>query len=94
MDTRRWWDEVAVFLALGLLLVLAMLIGYRAAPNAPPARYKVGAWADSDQYWHRLYRYDTHTGKTWKSYISRANYSAVWIEIPEPNQVVPPPNEE
>lgn len=86
-------EEVTLTMLAGSLLAAALaigiLIGYQAAPDPPSARYRVGSWADSDQRWDRVYRYDTHTGKTWRYSIGGLG-SRTWTEIPERDQVAPP----
>lgn len=53
MNARRWVE-------LAIALLLGMVIGYWVAPSA---RYTIGGrWDESACL---LYRYDTHTGKTW-----------------------------
>ena len=87
MDTRRWFELAAA-------LVLGVLIGYGVArstsPDVPERRYMVGHCPDADHKWNRLYRCDTYTGKTWWMALP----SQEWHEIPQPDQVVSPRNEE
>ena len=89
MNARRW-------VVLALVLFLGMLIGYSVAPTA---RYTVGRYGGD----YDLYRYDIRTGKTWR-YFHPSNpnpflpgshdiRTPTWEEIPEPNQVVPLPQE-
>lgn len=94
MKTRRWFELAAA-------LVLGVLIGYGVARStssdvsAPPGvsarHYTVGSLGSSRISNGGLYRYDTHTGKTWLWWISGSGYK--WREIAEPNQGVSPPNE-
>ena len=87
MNKRRWVE-------LAIALLLGVLIGYSVAPSQ---RYTVGQWGESD-----LYRYDTHTGKTWlyrlivippdpwvKPNLRTEPDLRTWKQIPEPNQVLP-----
>lgn len=88
METRRWFQLAAA-------LVLGVLIGYGVAratsPDAPERRYMIGGWTSDN---HKVfYRCDTFTGRTWLMFLGGAS-SREWQEIPQPDQVVSPRNEE
>ncbi len=81
METRRWFQLAAA-------LVLGVLIGYGVAlATSPERRYMIGGWK-TDQS-NQFYRCDTFTGRTWLMVGARE-----WKEIPQPDQVVSPRNEE
>ncbi len=85
METRRWFQLAAV-------LVLGVLIGYGVArATSPERRYMIGGWT-SDNY-NVFYRCDTFTGRTWLMFKG-VGASRKWQEIPQPDQVVSPRNEE
>ena len=92
MDTRRWFELAAAFTT---ALVLGVLIGYGVArstsPDVPERRYTIRGRSSGSGL--KFYRYDIHTGKTWRVLTGYADSDNPWKEIPEPNQVTPP-NEE
>ncbi len=84
METRRWFQLAAA-------LVLGVLIGYGfARVTSQERRYMIGGWNNTDQS-NLLYRCDTFTGRTWLMFLRG---SRKWQEIPQPDQVVSPRNEE
>lgn len=81
METRRWFQLAAA-------LVIGVLIGYGVArATSPESRYMVGSWTDAV-----MYRCDTFTGRTWIMFLKGSPRE--WKEIPQPDQVVSPRNEE
>jgi len=68
METRRWFELAAAFTT---VLVLGVLIGYGVArstsPDVPERRYTVGSCSNHSTGY--LYRYDVHTGTTWRAKI-------------------------
>jgi len=89
MNTRRWFELAAAFTT---ALVLGVLIGYGVArstsPDVPERRYTVGHCSSGPNLY--LYRYDPHTGKTWRVLVSYSGSDCPWKEIPEPSQFTPP----
>jgi len=79
MNTQRWFKLTIPCIT---ALILGVLVGYWFGhPYVPVRHYTVGHYGSPG--YCNLYRYDTHTGKTWRVRPSSSKKMR-WEEIAEP----------